>query len=296
MSRFTSPDFLRQAGEKHTRTQPPPSIDLTHPSIARLYSFYLGGKDHFQVDRDMAARAENVAPGVADLALGNRAFVQRAVRYLSREQGIGQFLDMGVGLPVDGPVHEVAHENAPDARVVYVTDDPVVLAHTRALLCDGTTTTAVDASLREPAKVIGNAETRKFIDFDQPVGLLMGGTVQHLADDTEPGRLIAELRDALAPGSFLVLSHYCRPSPARFPKDALRAEQLERLFHEEVGAGRWRDFEEIEAYFDGWDLDPPGLIPLQWWRTMPVAPRLPGCYQMPKRNRQLVLGGVAAKP
>ncbi len=292
MSRFTSPDFLRQAGSKHVRANPPPFVDLARPSLARLHSFHLKGKDHFEVDRDLATRAEQAARGFQDLVLGERAFLQRAVRHLSTDLGIRQFIQFGAGLPAPGDPHEIAHASDPSARVVYATDDPVVLTHHLALLRDGRTTTAVRAHLTQPDRLLRSSETRSLIDLDEPVGLLLTGVVSHTSDADTPAEHIAALRESLAPGSHMVLSHYCRPDATAFPKDASRAEQLERVFLDHLGSGRWRSRKAIEAFFDGWRISEPGLIEVQRWRTLPVAPPVPGCYQMPQRNRRLILGGL----
>lgn len=292
MPRFTSPDFLRQAGDKHVRAKPPPVVNLGRPSVARLHSFHLKGKDHFEVDRELASRAERAAPGFQDLVLGERAFLQRAVRHLTEDLGIRQFIQLGSGLPAPGDAHEVAHETAPEARVVYATNDPMVLAHHRALLSDGRTTTAVPAEFREHGRLLSDPETQRFIDLNQPVGLLLSGVVSHISPTDEPAGIIAALRGSLAPGSHMVLSHYCRPDPGAYPKEALRAQQLERLFLDRLGSGWWRSREEIKAFFDGWRIRTPGLLEVQRWRTLPVAPPVPGCYQMPQRNRRLVIGGV----
>ncbi|WP_150241970.1 SAM-dependent methyltransferase [Nocardiopsis quinghaiensis] len=292
MPRFSSPDFLRQAGGKHVRANPPPLLDLAQPSVARLHSFHLKGKDHFEVDRDLAAKAERAAPGFQDLVLGERAFLQRAVRHLGAELGIRQFVQFGAGLPAPGDPHEIAHESAPETRVVYATDDPVVLTHHRALLRNGRTTTAVHASLTRPDRLLRDPEIRDFIDLDEPVGLLLTGVVSHTSDADTPAEHVAALREALAPGSHMVLSHYCRPDSTAFPKDASRADQLERVFLDHLGSGRWRSRRAIEAFFEGWRICEPGVIEVQRWRTLPVAPPVPGCYQMPQRNRRLILGGI----
>ncbi|MFV2194771.1 SAM-dependent methyltransferase [Nocardiopsis sp. LOL_012] len=289
MSRFTSPDFLRQAGGKHVRAEPPPVVDLAQPSIARLRSFHLKGKDHFEGDRELATRADQAAPGFQEIVLGEHAFLQRAVRYLTEEVGIRQFLQFGAGLPAPGDPHELV----PEGRVVYATDDPMVLAHHRALLRGGGNTLAVEGGLTEPGRVLRDPETRRFLDLDRPVGLLLSGAVEHVSDDEDPAGHISALREGLAPGSHLALSHYCRPDPEQFPRDALRATRLQDILVEHLGSGWWRSRREIEACFDGWEILSPGVLEVQRWRTLPVAPPVPGCYQMPRRNRRLILGGLA---
>lgn len=291
MSRFTSPDFLRQAGDKHVRAEPPPPVNLARANITRLHSFHLKGKDHFEVDRDLATKAERTAPGFVDIVLGERAFLQRAVRHLAVDLGIRQFLQVGAGLPAPGDPHEIAREIISDTRVVYASDDPVVLAHHLALIRDGRTTTAVQAGLDDTSRLLHDPES-SLLDLRQPVGLLLTGTVAHLDDLEAAARGIAALRDALAPGSHMVLSHYCRPDPVRYPKDAFRAEQLQQLFTDHLGHGYWRTEREIAPLFDGWESVPPGLLQAQKWRTLPVAPAVPGSYQMPHRNRQLIIGGM----
>ncbi len=293
MTRFDSPKFLKNAGKRYN---PPLNIDMTKPSIARGYSYYLGGKDHFEVDRTMADHAEEVVPGTTELALGNRAFVQRAVRYLSAERGIDQFLDIGSGLPSDGNVHEIAHEDAPHAHVVYVDNDPIVLAHARALLTGDSSTVVITADLLRPQEVLHEAEKSGLIDFGRPVGLILGGILHHLHDREEPRRLTRELCDALAPGSHLAISHFHRPDSTQFPSDALRAEHLEKAFLQKLGTGRWRTHEEIASYFGDWTLVEPGMVPLNEWRPLPLSTRVPGSYRMPQRNCKLIAGGIARKP
>ncbi|MBR8744989.1 SAM-dependent methyltransferase [Nocardiopsis sp. MG754419] len=292
MSRFTSPDFLRQAGDKHVRAKPPPPVNLTRANISRLHSFHLKGKDHFEVDREFAAQADRIAPGFVDLVLGERAFLQRAVRHMAADLGITQFLQVGAGLPAPGDPHRIALEVNPRARVVYATSDPVVLTHHLALTRDGRTATAVPAGLENPARLLHDPESHHFLDLDRPVGLLLTGTVSHVTDAETAARNIATLREALAPGSHMALSHYCRPDPTRHPRDAQRAEQLEDLFLRHLGHGHWRTEEEVAAFFDGWTSVAPGLLQAQKWRTMPVAPPVPGSYQMPHRNRRLIIGGM----
>ncbi len=288
MSRFTSPDFLRQAGTRQEHFNPPPAVDLTRPSLARLHSFHLKGKDHFEVDRDLAVAAEQVAPGFQDLVLGERAFLQRAVRHLYEEEGVDQFVQLGAGLPAPGDPHEIA----PRARVAYVTDDLMVLAHHRALVSEHRTT-AVQGRLTRPADLFASPALRALIDLDRPVGLLLPGTLSHVADIDTPAAHMAALRTLLPTGSHLVMSHHHRPDPAVFPKDAHRAEQLQNVFRRHLNSGYWRTREEIQSLLEGWNVLSPGLMEVQRWRTLPVAPPVPGSYQMPQRNRRLLLGATA---
>ncbi|MDA2814353.1 SAM-dependent methyltransferase [Nocardiopsis sp. RSe5-2] len=293
MARPDPPEFLKRTGQKYTE---PPDIDLTKPSIARVYSYFLGGKDHFEADREMANYAEGVVPGVTDLALGNRAFVQRAARYLATEAGIEQYLDIGSGLPTDGNVHEVVHESTPHGRVVYVDKDPMVLAHARALLADNNTTIVLKADLTAPKAVLQEAVATGLIDPDRPVALMLGGILHHLQDEEDPGGITRELCDALAPGSHLVISHFCRPDAVRSPKSAKRAEALQKAFMEKLGHGLWRTREEILSYFQGWPLVEPGLVPLNDWRPLPKESAQAGNYVMPPRNKHIIIGAIAKKP
>ncbi|MDE3720143.1 SAM-dependent methyltransferase [Nocardiopsis sp. N85] len=288
MSRFTSPDFLRQAGTRREHANPPPVVDLARPSLARLHSFHLKGKDHFEVDRDLALEAEQVAPGFQDLVMGERAFLQRAVRHLSEDLGIDQFVQLGAGLPAPGDPHEIA----PAAKVVYVTDDLMVLAHHRALVRDDRTI-AVEGHLTRPHALSTDPAIGGFLDPDRPVGLLLAGTLSHVGTVDNPTEHLTALRGLLPAGSHAVVSHYHRPESAVYPKDANRAEQLQRVFRTRLNSGYWRSREEILALLADWEVLSPGLIEVQRWRTLPVAPPVPGSYQMPQRNRRLLVGALA---
>ncbi|GAA1099338.1 SAM-dependent methyltransferase [Nocardiopsis composta] len=303
MAGLDPPEFLKRTGQKYRE---PPEIDMTRPSIARVYSYYLGGKDHFEVDREMANYAEGVVPGVTDLALGNRAFVQRATRHLTAEAGLDQFLDIGSGLPSDGNVHEIVRKTLQErgrstgspheAKVVYVDSDPMVLAHGRALLADDRSVTVVRADLTEPDEVLARAVGTGLIDVERPVGLILGGILHHLHDEQDPAGCTRRLLDALAPGSHVVISHFCRPDASRAARSAERAEALERAFREKLGTGRWRTEAEIAAYFHDWPLVPPGLVPLNDWHPQARDGLRAGSYSMPVRNRLIIVGGVARKP
>ncbi|WP_049572801.1 SAM-dependent methyltransferase [Nonomuraea sp. SBT364] len=243
----------------------PQGIDTTKPSVSRVYDFLLGGKDNYEVDRQMAEMALKVAPDAPEAARSNRQFLRRTVRHMAREAGIRQFLDIGSGLPTQGNVHEVAQQAAPEARVVYVDHDPIVLVHGRALLAVNASTTVIEADIREPEAILAHPDIKGLIDFSQPVGLLLFAILHHLADDEDPGGIVARLMAGLAPGSHLVISHFHNPGQAH-PKVSEQAFSAEKIFNETLGTGRWRTREEILAYFDGLELLEPGLVPLPEWR------------------------------
>jgi S-adenosyl methyltransferase len=243
------------------------SIDTSKPSVARMYDYYLGGKDNFPVDRAAVDQVARAMPEIRELALENRAFLRRAVRYLAG-QGVRQFIDIGSGLPSQGNVHEVAQAIDPGTRVVYVDNDPIVLAHGRALLADNSNTTVIQADIRRPDEILGSAAVRNSIDLGQPVGLLLFAILHHLGDDEDPGGLAAHLLDALPPGSHIALSHFHNPGEAR-PEVAEQAAAAEKTFNESLGTGRWRTHDEILAYFRGHELVEPGLVPIAEWRPEP---------------------------
>ncbi|MBF9129012.1 SAM-dependent methyltransferase [Plantactinospora sp. S1510] len=267
----------------------PPGVDTTRPSIARVYDYYLGGKDNFAVDRKAAEMALKVTPDGAEVGRACRAFLRRSVRYLAGEAGIRQFLDIGSGLPTQGNVHEIAHQVDPQARVVYVDNDPMALAHGRALLADARTTTVVGGDLREPEKILEDPEVRQMIDFDRPVGLLLLAVLHHLHDDEGPGDITRRLTAALPSGSYLAISHFHDPGDAN-PEVSQRARRAEKVFNETLGTGRWRTHQEISAFFGDLELSPPGLVPLADWRPDGAGDvRHTDIYHT-------IVGGVARKP
>jgi hypothetical protein len=186
----------------------PGCIDTTVAHPARRYNYWLGGKDHFAADRASGDAIAEAFPGVRIAAFANRRFLHRVVRYLAAEAGIRQFLDIGVGLPLPPNTHELAQDIAPDCRIVYVDNDPLVLTHARALLTSSPQgkTGYLDADLRDPASIVNHPDLRQILDLDQPVGLLLVAVLHFLTDD-EAARAVAVLRGALAPGSYVVLSH-----------------------------------------------------------------------------------------
>ena len=221
-------------------------------------------------------------------ARANRAFLRRAVRYLVGEAGISQILDIGSGLPAQGNVHEVAHAVNPAVRTVYVDNDPVVYTHGQALMADGRTTEVVTADVRRPDEILNHPVVRQFIDFQQPVALLLLAVLHHLSDDEDPSRVVAVLRDGLPGGSYLVISSFRMPGP-ELAEHRAKTIEMETLFHKSLGSGHWRPEETIRGWFGDWELLPPGLVPLPDWR-----PDEPGQVTRDMTYHGAV-GGVARK-
>jgi hypothetical protein len=229
--------------------------DIAHP--ARVYNYLLGGKDNFAVDREAAKASLRVMPEIADSARGNRKFLGRVVQFL-RDSGIRQFLDIGTGLPVSPNTPEIAQNCHPDARVVYVDNDPVVFLHAESLMADNNTTTVVRADMRDVDEVL--AAAMKHLDFAQPVALLFIASLHNIPDQDDPAGLVARYLDTLAPGSYLTISHVTGDfAPAK--QDAVTAESGKR------GAtfvGRTKD--TIGLMFNGNELVEPGLVQISYWR------------------------------
>jgi hypothetical protein len=253
---------------------PPFDIDTTTPNPARIYDYLLGGKDHFEVDRVAADAILQAAPQAREGARENRAFLQRAVRFLA-EQGVRQFLDIGTGLPTQGNVHQIARQITPDARVVYVDHDPVVYAHANALLANNSPTTlAVLADLREPEAILDHPRVQRLLDFTQPVGVLLVAVLHFVRDAEDPVGIVARLRDAMALGSFLVVSH----ATGDFHPQA--GAQVTQVYRQASAPLVLRSREAIERFFDGFDLVAPGLVQPAAWRPDPgqVSPSAGGFY------------------
>ncbi|MEO5877823.1 MAG: cytochrome P450 [Streptosporangiaceae bacterium] len=233
-------------------------VDAVTPNVARMYDFYLGGKDHFAADREAAQQVLALAPFTPKLAALNRRFLRRTVRFFSAH-GIRQFLDVGAGLPTQGNVHEVARSVDPGARVVYIDHDPVVVAHGRALLESGEgLVRMVDADVRRPEQLLAAPEVGRVIDFDQPVALLMNSVLHCLTDDEEPHAVVAELVEALAPGSFLAISHTTGDDRLTSAVGQIYAGATTRMTYRSVA--------QVERFFAGTQLLEPGVVPLARWR------------------------------
>lgn len=241
---------------------PPPGIDVAVPSIARVYDFFLDGRDNFASDRAAAASVTSTVPEAPRLAFDNRDFLRRAVRWLVGEAGIRQIVDIGSGLPTAGNVHEVAAEAADDVRVVYVDADPIVLAHGRALLAADDRTAVIQADIREHEKIFSDPATQRLIDREQPYAVLAAAILHHLADDEDPQGTIDRIKGYLRPGDYLLLSHFCDP------EDDPRAKAIERaLLDGGLGTGRFRTRDEQLAFFSGLELVDPGWTFANDWRA-----------------------------
>ena len=244
---------------------PPPGVDARSANIARVYNAFLGGKDNFAADRQVVESVVRVVPEAPVIARANRAFLRRAVRYLVGEAGITQLLDIGSGLPAAGNVHEIAHELNPAVRTMYVDNDPVVHVHGQALLADAVTTEVVTADLRRPAELIELPEIQTFLDLGQPMGLLLTAVLHHVNDKEDPAGIMTALREAMAPGSYLVLSSFAWPGPEH-PGEAQLVEEVERILRDQLGTGYWREPDVVQEWFGDWTLVEPGLVPLAEWR------------------------------
>jgi SAM-dependent methyltransferase len=234
-------------------------FDPNTPNVARLYDYYLGGKDHFPADRRAAERLLRVAPEVRTAARANRAFLGRAVRFLAGA-GVTQFLDIGTGLPTRGNVHEVARAVAPESRVVYVDHDPVVLVHARALLAGSEGIAVVDGDLRDPHDLLKNPDVVGTLDFDRPVGVLLVAIMHFIGETDDPLRIMAAIRESLAPGSYVVMSH--GTSDAR----AAAVSKGTEVYRRASAPLTLRTRRRIEELWAGFELVEPGLTWLPQWR------------------------------
>jgi O-methyltransferase involved in polyketide biosynthesis len=258
-----------------------PEIDASVPNSARIWNYWLGGKDNYPVDREAGEQFRAIFPEIVEVARSTRAFLNRAVRYLAGEAGLRQFLDIGTGLPTADNTHEVAQRVAPKSRVVYVDNDPIVLAHARALLTSTQGVTAyVDADLHDPDAILD--ATARTLDFSQPVALMLLGVLGHIGDDDEARSILKRLRDGLASGSYLALCDGINTSQA-----GIQAQDD----YDQSGAipYRLRSPEQVAGLFAGLELVEPGVVSLPRWRPDPTK------GDGPPREIDAV-GGVGRKP
>jgi hypothetical protein len=235
-------------------------FDPTVAHQARIYDYWLGGKDNFAADREAGDKALAEYPDLIRAVRANRAFLVRAVRYLAGEAGIRQFLDIGTGIPTANNTHEVAQSIAPETRVVYVDNDPVVLLHARALLTSSREggCAYVDADFRDPEKIL--TEAARLIDFRQPIALMLLGILQLIPDKDDPFGVVKTLVTALAPGSYLTITHPARDIDPRSVKAAAVLDTLS------VEKRTLRHRADVARFFDGLDMVPPGLVQVSMWR------------------------------
>lgn len=258
----------------------PPSLDLRPdvPHPARIYDYWLGGKDNFPPDRAAAEHAIKASPDVPAAARENRAFLSRAVR-MCAEAGIRQFIDIGSGLPTHGNVHEVAHQTDPSAHVVYIDNDPIVLAHGRALLADNRTTTVLTGDLRDLDELLDRPALGELVDLSKPVAVLMVA-VLHFVDDEQARAAVKAVHSRVAPGSFLLISH------STFEGNPQRAAEVAKTWDETDSRINLRGRAAVEEYFGGWELLEPGVTFVPLWR--PEGPT--------EHTTRWMYAGVGRKP
>ncbi|MER6594487.1 SAM-dependent methyltransferase [Micromonospora purpureochromogenes] len=268
---------------------PSDRIDTSVAHPARRYNYWLGGKDNFQADRESGDAISARFPTIRTSALENRRFLQRAVRHLTREAGIRQFLDIGTGIPTADNTHEVAQRVAPESRVVYVDNDPIVLAHARALLTSSPegATAYIDADLRDPEKILRHPDLLRTIDLSRPVGLMLVAILHFVPDADDPYAVVRRLLEALPPGSYLAASHatheYLPPAVAAEARAAARGGGPHGLIN-------LRTLDEFTGFFEGLELVEPGLCSVAEWRAETEPQPRPSVAEVS------MYGGVARKP
>jgi hypothetical protein len=261
----------------------PKGVDLSRPSAARMYDYYLGGAHNFSVDRALADKALALFPDGQLIAQANRSFLHRAVRYLL-SRGVHQFIDIGAGIPTSGNVHEVAQREVPQARILYVDHDPVAVAHSELLLRGNPGAGVLQADLRRPGEILDSPRLRELIDLSRPVGVLMVAVLHFVAEADRPDLAIAALRDLLPLGSHLVISHGTGESRVAESKE------LAHLYRSTATPVTFRTRDRIEELFDGWELVDPGVVWLPEWH--PDWPDDVG----PDPSSTAVAAGVGRKP
>jgi SAM-dependent methyltransferase len=268
--------------EPQERRKPVSKIDSSIPHSARIWNFWLGGTDNYPVDRAAGDQYRKAFPGIVDIARESRRFLGRSIRFLAREAGLRQFLDVGTGLPTAENTHHIAQRAARDARVVYVDNDPLVLLHAHALLTSTPegATEYVQGDLHEPGRIIEEAGT--VLDLDEPVGLILSGILGHVASYAEARAIVRELMTDLAPGSYLCLNEGTDSDPVYAQAQAAYNASGAIPYH-------LRTEDEIAGFFDGLELVPPGVVSVPLWRPDPNA-----TGQSPHKIGQA--GGVARKP
>ena len=253
------------------------------PNGARIYDYMLGGKDNYQPDRAAAQAMLDTNPAAWRTAQANRAFLGRAVRLAATEGGIQQFLDIGTGLPTQQNVHQVAQDVIPQSRTVYVDNDPVVITHANALLAATNQVAVANADLRRPAEILDHPATQQLIDFSQPVGLLLVAVLHFVSEQDDPAAIVRTLREAMAPGSYLILSHTIDDSPQEITDSA-------RSGFKRAGTPLFpRTRARVEQFFEGFEILEPGLVDVQNWRS-------DGTEEAAGSSAWVLAGGVGRLP
>lgn len=267
----------------------PVHIDTTKASVARVYDAVLNGKDNYEIDREVVRQLRQVAPEMSLMAWDNRSFLIRVTRFIASQTGITQFLDCGSGLPTAENTHQVAQRIQPDSRVVYVDNDPVVLAHGRALLEENDQTHFSAADIFKPSEIINDDRVvRKYLDFSEPVALFQIGTLPFYDDERSPQSIMAEYIDALPSGSYVAISHFIDPETSELSEFARKLEQA--FLRSPMGRGVFRTRTEIEGMLAGLELLDPGLVRCaDWW---PDGPRIKPLDTV----QYCIVGAVGRKP
>lgn len=267
----------------------PVYIDTTKASIARVYDAALGGKDNYDIDREVLRRLRQVAPEVNQLAWNNRDFLIRVTRFIASQTGVTQFLDCGSGLPTAENTHQIVQRIQPDARVVYIDNDPVVVAHGRALLEENDQTHFSAADIFKPHEIMNDKVVRRYLDFSEPIALFQLGTLHHYDGERSPQSIMAEYIEALPSGSYVAVSHFFDPETDSGLSELAR--KMEEIFlHSPMGSGLFRTRAEIEGMFPGLELIEPGLARCaDWW---PDGPRIKPLDPV----QHCIVGAVGRKP
>ncbi|NUR02444.1 MAG: SAM-dependent methyltransferase [Streptomyces sp.] len=262
---------------------PAEEIDTSRPHPARMYDYYLGGWDNYEVDREAAQKVIDLLPDIIPAARANRDFLGRAVRFLA-EGGVRQFIDIGTGIPTSPNTHEVAHAVSPEIRVAYVDNDPIVATHAGAKLIGAGNTGFFLGDARNPRSILEHPTIGKLIDFNQPVGLMLVALLHFVEDGEDPAGIVATLRDALPSGSYLVLSH----ATADFHASSLP--EVFKVYDRATATLNTRSYDEVLALFDGFEILEPGLVQVPAWRPEGDGPT-------PEEIRRVgFYGAVARKP
>ncbi|MGH3387744.1 MAG: SAM-dependent methyltransferase [Actinomadura sp.] len=268
------------ADEKRERSAA--GIDVTVPSPARMYDYFLGGKNDFAADRELVEAILRREPGAREVAWANRRFLGRAVEFLAGA-GTRQFLDLGAGLPSQNNVHEVAQRVCPDARVVYVDNDPVVLNHAEALLAANESTVVIREDMREPERILAHPTVQRMLDFSEPVAVLFVSVLHFVTDEQDPWNVVSAMTELLAPGSYLALSHGTLDGR---PADVVA--DLQERYKNSSAPVVYRDRAAITRFFDGFELVDSGVVHLTEWRSDEAERAQPG--------GEWLLAGVGRKP